>query len=278
MKRTATAYLFLAPSLFGLGVFITIPFIDALRRSFMDTFGQRFIGFQNYRSVLENDAFRLASKNTARFIGICVPLLLLVSLLTALSMRRIRPGGRILKTIYLLPMALPVASIVLLWQALFHKQGLINAVLVHFGHSPVGFMETGNAFWVLILTYLWKNNGYNMILWLAGLDGISENLYEAAYADGAGHWQSFRYITLPGLLPTLFMSAVLSILNAFKVFREAYLVAGNYPDDSIYLLQHLINNWFVDLDIGRLCAAAVLIAIVLLSIILAAQRIWNREE
>ncbi|MFR1786373.1 MAG: carbohydrate ABC transporter permease, partial [Ruthenibacterium lactatiformans] len=115
-------------------------------------------------------------------------------------------------------------------------------------------------------------------LWMAGLDGISDSLYEAALVDGAGALQCFWRVTLPGLLPTLFMTAVLSLLNTFKVFREAYLVGGAYPHDSIYLLQHLFNNWFLDLDVGRLCAAAVLIAAVLLAAILLLQKLWGGED
>ena len=114
------------------------------------------------------------------------PLLLCVSLLLAVAVRAAKDGGRIFKTTYLIPMAIPVASIVLLWQALFHRQGLVNAVLSALGAQPVDFMGTDAAFWVLIGTYVWKNAGYDMILWMAGLDGISDSLYEAARVDGAG--------------------------------------------------------------------------------------------
>ena len=199
-------------------------------------------------------------------------------LLLAVGVRAAKDGGRIFKTTYMIPMAIPVASIVLLWQALFHRQGLVNAVLSALGAQPVDFMGTDAAFWVLIGTYVWKNAGYDMILWMAGLDGISDSLYEAARVDGAGAWQCFWRVTLPGLLPTLFMTAVLSLLNTFKVFREAYLVGGAYPHESIYLLQHLFNNWFLDLDVGRLCAAAVLIAAVLLAAILLLQKLWGGED
>ena len=116
------------------------------------------------------------------------------------------------------------------------------------------------AFWVLIGTYLWKNIGYDSILWSSGLDSISTDLYEAAAVDGASGWRQFTAITLPNLLPTLAVTLVLSLLNTFKVFREAYLVAGAYPEKSIYLLQHLFNNWFLALDLPRLSAAAILMA------------------
>ena len=105
-------------------------------------------------------------------------------------------------------------------------------------------MGTGTAFWVLTGTYLWKNCGYTSILWTAGLEAIPVDQYEAARVDGAGTWQQFWHITWPELQPTLALTLILSLLNAFKVFREAYLVAGRYPQQSIYLLQHLFNNWF----------------------------------
>ncbi|NCC08648.1 MAG: sugar ABC transporter permease [Clostridia bacterium] len=207
----------------------------------------------------------------ARFLCVCIPLLLAISLALALLVRVAGQGGKIFKTTYLLPMAVPVASIVLLWQALFNTKGIINALLDALHMQTIDFMGTGAAFWVLIFTYLWKNSGYDMVLWLAGLDGISQSLYEAAAVDGAGKIQLFLHITLPCLLPTLGLTAVLSLLNMFKVFREAYLVAGSYPHESIYLLQHLFNNWFLSLDMGRLTAAAVLTAAALLIIILPLQ-------
>lgn len=107
-----------------------------------------------------------------------------------------------------------------------------------------------------------------MILWLAGLDAIPASMYEAAKVDGANSWQIFWKITLPNLPSTMGLITILSILNTFKVYREAYLVAGNYPDDGIYLLQHLFNNWFSSLDLGRLSAAAVVVALALLLVIL----------
>jgi len=272
------ALAFMAPSMAGILVFFLIPFADTVRRSFYDARGRNFIGLDGYISVLGNSAFQLAAANTAKFIAICIPLLLLTSLVIALLIRAFRPRGKTFKTTYLLPMAVPVASIVLLWQVLFNQKGIMNTVLISFGAQPVDFMGSSAAFWVLVFTYLWKNSGYDMILWLAGLDGISASLYEAARVDGANAWNCFRYITLPGLLPTVGLVSILSLLNGFKVFREAYLVAGAYPHDSIYLLQHLFNNWFQNLDVSRLCAAAVMLCIVLLIIILLMQRFFRERD
>lgn len=262
-KHNFAPWLFLAPSLTGTVLFVLAPFVETLRRSVTDTMGRQFVGAANYISVLENDAFRLAARNTVHFICVCVPLLLAFSLALALALRskalKDTPWAEAYRTTFLLPMALPVASLALLWRVLFAQNGLVNAA---FG-THCDFMGTDTAFWVLIFTYLWKNIGYDSILWSSGLDSISTDLYEAAAVDGASTWKQFTAITLPNLLPTLAVTAVLSLLNTFKVFREAYLVAGAYPQKSIYLLQHLFNNWFLALDLPRLSAAAVLMALVL---------------
>lgn len=277
-QQRRAAALLLGPSLAGVAVFCLIPFAEVVRRSFTDALGRRFVGLANYKTVVSNSAFRTAAANSARFLCVCIPALLALSLAMALLTRAAGRRGRLFSASFLLPLAVPVASIVLLWKVLFAQRGLANTVLAALGARQVDFMGTGAAFWVLVATYLWKNSGYDMILWLAGLDGIPQTLYEAAAADGAGPLAQFRCITLPGLLPTLGLTAVLSLLNTFKVFREAYLVAGSYPHRSIYLLQHLFNNWFLDLDLGRLSAAAVLVAAVLLGFILLLGRIWKGDD
>ena len=263
-----------------------VPFAETVRRSFCDALGKKFVGLANYQSVLENTAFQLAARNTVRFLSTCVPILLLCSLFLALGVQAVakqRNGkntwrGKVFRTSFLLPMAIPVASIVILWKVLFAQNGLVNGLISSLGGHTVDFMGAETAFWVLVFTYVWKNAGYDMILWLAGLDGISADLYEAASVDGANAWQKFFYITLPNLLPTLTLVSVLSLLNSFKAFREAFLVGGNYPHESMYLLQHLFNNWFLSLDLPRLTAAAVLMALALSGLILALQRIWTRDK
>ena len=255
------AILFLLPSLLGTAAFMLVPFAETVRRSFCDALGKRFVGLANYQSVLENTAFQLGVQAVARQRN-------------GRDTRR----GKVFRTSFLLPMAIPVASIVILWKVLFAKNGLVNGLICSLGGHAVDFMGTEAAFWVLVFTYVWKNAGYDMILWLAGLDGISADLYEAASVDGANAWQKFFYITLPNLLPTLTLVSVLSLLNSFKAFREAFLVGGNYPHESMYLLQHLFNNWFLSLDLPRLTAAAVLMALALSGLILALQRIWTRDK
>ena len=275
-REARAAWAFIIPSLLGIAILVLIPFGEAIRRSLFNNPGTRFLGLQNYRNVLDNAAFKLAAENTGKFILACVPILLLISFILALSVQALGKRGRTYKTTFLLPMAIPVASVSLLWKVLFADNGLANGVLSFLGAEQVSFLGSNAAFWVLIFTYLWKNSGYNMIIWLSGMDGISKDLYEAAEVDGAGYRQKLWYITIPNLLPTLGMLSVLSLLNTFKVYREAYLVAGKYPHDSIYLLQHLFNNWFFDLDLGRLTAGAVMMAMVMLIVILLLQKILER--
>ena len=238
-KHSWAGLLFILPSLAGVTVFTLIPFADVVRRSFTAAVTGAPVGFGNYRTVFANTAFRLAASNTLRFTLICLPLLIVLSLALAVLLQNLLFGKNLLKSICLMPMAVPAASVVLVWKTLFHQHGLINALLEKAGLAQVGWMSSGYAFGVLVVSYLWKNLGYDMILWLAGLAGIPTEIYEAARVDGAGEWRCFLSITLPNLKSSLYTIAVLSFLNSFKVFREAWLVAGDYPHQSMYLLQHL---------------------------------------
>ena len=277
-KRDLAPWLFLAPSLLSVSALVLVPFLDVLRRSFFSAMSRQFVGFENYARVLGNDAFRQAAANTARFVAVCIPILLVFSLLLALLVEAVKEKRGVFKTSFLVPMAIPVASIVLLWRVVFHENGLLNLLLTALGGQAVDWVNSSWAFYVLVFSYLWKSTGYDMVLWLSGITAISPSLYESASIDGAGGLQKFFYITLPNLKSTFFTVTVLSLLNSFKVFREAYLIAGNYPDKSMYLLQHLFNNWFLNLDVDKMCAGAVLMASVVLLLILILQRAWNREE
>lgn len=276
-KATRTAFCFLAPSLIGVAVFVLLPYLDVWKRSFYEAMGGTFVGLRNYTNVLTNDAFHQALGNTIRFLLVCVPLLLAISFLVALLVHRTCRTREWYKTIFLTPMAIPVASIVLLWELAFHEKGYLNQILSFFQVLPVDWMNGDTAFGILVFSYVWKNTGYDMVLWLAGLNGISPALYEAARVDGAGDWKCFLHITLPGLRPALFVTGILSFVNAFKVFREAYLIAGDYPHNSIYMLQHLFNNWFANLDIQKMCAAAVLVSVCITVLLIAVQH-WNNKK
>lgn len=269
--------LFVLPSLAGVLIFIFIPFLDVICRSFTEVMSGKFVGLKNFQTICANSAFRQAAYNTVRFTAVCIPLLVVCSLAAAVLLQRQKKMGSILKSTYLVPMAIPVASVVLLWKLLFHSRGILNGVLSLFGAAAIDWMNSEYAFGVLVFSYIWKNMGYDVILWLAGLAGISGDIYEAARVDGAGEWRCFVSITLPNLLPALYTISVLSFLNSFKVFREAYLVAGDYPHGSIYMMQHLFNNWFRELSLDKMAAGAVVNAAVILVLVLLLQRAWEKE-
>lgn len=268
---------FLLPGLSGVILFVFLPFFDVVRRSFMTVATDKSAGLSNYKIVLSNQAFRLASANTFRFVFVCIPLLVGISLWIAYGLSRCR-YMELLKSAYLLPLAIPTAAVVLVWKLLFHKQGMLNACIVVLGGTGLDFMGTSLSFWVLVISYLWKNLGYTVVLWLAGIFAIPEGIVEAARVDGAGERAIFFRIILPNLKPTLYTITVLSFLNSFKVFREAYLVAGSYPQEDMYLLQHLFNNWFLNLDMDKMAAGAVLTGMVLFVFIFLLQIFWDRKE
>lgn len=277
MKKQKTAYLFLLPSLIGTTVFVLIPFADVIRRSFLKAVGNTFVETANYREVLTNQAFGEAVWHTFRFLSICIPLLLVLSFGIALLLCQLKGARAFFQTLFLLPMAVPVASLVVFFKIIFHENGLLNELLNLLHMQGKDWMSTDTAFWILVFSYIWKNLGYDVVLWIAARSGIGKEQYEAAKVSGAGAKECFFYITMPQMKPGIVLIGVLSFVNAFRVFREAYLIAGDYPHESIYMLQHLFNNWFTRLDIQKMSAAAVMMAATV-SILLCLLERWNEKQ
>lgn len=285
IKRNRAWICFLTPGFAGILIFVLLPFLDVIRRSFLTAVTGQFNGLQNYQVIFTNRVFLLAVKNTLAFTGFCIPLLVILGLCVALTLARAAHAGRI-KSLYLFPLAMPTATIVMVWRMFFVKQGFLNKFLSWAGEwsglFPAGihtdYLGTGAAFFALAATYIWKNLGYTTVLWLAGLGSISGDITEAAMVDGAGTVQRFFYVTLPNLKGSLYTIVVLSVLNSFKIYREAFLVAGAYPDDSIYMLQHLFNNWFVKLELDKMAAGTVVTGIFLFCFIALLQRLWDRKQ
>lgn len=280
-KDTRAFFLFLAPSLLGVLIFVLLPFLDVFGRSFKTVVTSQFVGLQNYRTIFANQAFRLAVKNTFRFTLICIPLLVVIGLMIALPISRLKSAGTI-KSLYLFPLAMPTATIVIVWKMAFYRQGFLNLALTKigdltglWGEIHTDYLGSSASFWVLVFSYIWKNTGYTIVLWLAGILGIPNEMLEAARVDGASERQCFFRIVLPNLKGSLYTIVILSFLNSFKIYREAYLVAGAYPEQDMYLLQHLFNNWFVNLDFDKMAAAAVCVGGFLFVVIMLLQRMWD---
>jgi multiple sugar transport system permease protein len=185
------------------------------------------------------------------------------SLLLAMLLNKKIFCRNIFRTFFISPLVIPVASVVLVWQVFFEYNGALNALLSQFNLVQVDWMNSSWARVVVLIMYLWKNIGYNMVLFLAGLQNIPTEYYESAQIDGAGALKRFTSITLVYLTPTSFFVFIMSIINSFKVFRETYLISGDYPHESIYMLQHYMNNMFSSLDYQKLTSAACIMAVVI---------------
>ena len=257
----------IVPSLVGVLIFFLIPFGIVVYYSLINNPVMKdYVGLENYKVLMQNSAFRKAARNTAFFSAVSVPLAVVLSLGLAVLLERSIPGKSILRTFFLSPLMVPTASVVLVWQVLFHSHGTVNQLAEMFGGEPVDWLKSSKGQLVIILMFLWKNTGYNMILFMAALSGIPRDMLEVAELEGAGAWYRFVHIKLRYLSPTILFVFILSLINSFKIFREVYLLTGNYPFDRLYMLQHFMNNTFNKLDYQKLSAAAVLFAVIMIVI------------
>ncbi|HCJ56859.1 carbohydrate ABC transporter permease [Lutispora sp.] len=263
-KETIMALILIAPSVIGLLIFYIIPFIWMIIYSFFDSpINGKFVGIQNYIGLLGNNAYKQAVANTAIFTGISVPLIIILSLLLSMLLNKKIRFSHEFRTAFIVPLVVPVASVIIFFELLFDYRGFLNRILDFFNIAPIDWMNSSYAMIAVITIYIWKNVGYNIILFLAGLQGIPKEYYEAASMDGAGPAAKFFHITLVYLMPTTFFVIIISIINSFKVFREVYLLAGDYPHQSIYMLQHYMNNAFRKLDYHKLVTSAILMTLVI---------------
>lgn len=259
---------FLFPSLLGVGLFFILPFGVVVYYSLIDGVGSRnFVGLSNFIKLFHNSAFIMAAKNTLKFSFTAVPLAVTLAMALALMLECRIPLKSQFRTFFLSPMMVPVASVVLIWQVLFNYNGTINEFLLLFGADKIDWLQSEYCQLVVLVLFLWKNLGYNMILFMSGLANIPKELLEVADVEGASGAYKFFAIKLRYLSPTILFVAILSLINSFKVFREVYLLTGDYPYEKLYMLQHFMNNTFRSLDYQKLSAAAVVMAIVMVVII-----------
>ena len=263
-----TSLCFLLPSLLGVGVFFILPFGVVVYYSMIDGVSSKnFVFLENFTRLFENAAFKMAALNTLKFSAMAVPLAVILAVLLALMLEARIPGKSQFRTFFLSPMMVPVASVVLIWQVLFNYNGTVNELLMLFGAERIDWLQSEHSMIVVLLLFLWKNLGYNMILFMAGLANIPKDLLEAADVAGASESYKFFAIKLRYLSPTVLFVTILSLISSFKVFREVYLLTGDYPYESLYMLQHFMNNTFRSLDYQKLSAAAVVMAIVMVVLI-----------
>lgn len=265
LRRGASpALLFLAPGILGFLLFYIWPFCISLGYAFLDKpMGGSFVGIRNFLDLLGSKTYLKGLANTLKFIAVSVPLNMALSLGVAMLVNRSGKRRERYALVFLIPLVIPSGSMVFFWRAVFAGDGFLNGVLRSVGLPKVNWLDSELALLVMVLIFVWKNLGYNMVLYLSGIGSIPREHYEAAGVDGARPWQVFRHITLPSLASTSVLVLIMSIVNSFKVFKEIYLITGAYPHDSIYTTQHFMNNMFASLNYPRLTTATTLLVIII---------------
>ena len=260
-NRRRASWFFLSPSIAGVTLFFVAPFAMVIYYAVTSrAVNGEFVGLDNFRALFQNNAFLRAAVNTLILLGSAVPLAVLLSLGLALLLEREIPGKSFLRSAFLSPLMVPVASVVLIWQVLFHQHGVVNTFLSGFGIEAVDWFHSSWSRFVVLLLYLWKNLGYNMILFTAALAAVPREHLEVAELEGAGRWRTFWSVKLPYLSSTILFVTILSLISAMKIFREVYLLTGAYPYETLYLLQHFMNNTFASMDYQKLSTAAIVLA------------------
>ena len=278
MSARLAGWLFAGPALLVIALFFGVPVLAALALSvtdfdiyaLADIGNLRFVGLGNYIALLQNPLFWKALGNTFYFVLIGVPLSIAASLGAALLLHakvaRVRPFFR---TALFAPVVTTVVAVAVIWRYLFHTQyGMVNWGLSSLGIDPIDWL--GDPAWAMptiILFAVWKNFGYNMIIFLAGLQAIPEDLYEAARIDGASGWRQFRHVTLPMLGPVLLLVGILTMAGYFQLFAEPYVMTQGGPLQStvsvLYLMYEEGFKWW---NLGNASAVAFLLFVIMTSI------------
>ena len=275
--ESRAGWVFIAPALVLIGVFFVIPVLGALVLSFTDfdiySIGNpadtRFIGLGNYRSLFADPLFWKALRNTAYYVVVGGPLSVVVSLAAALLVNaRLIRWKPLFRSAFFAPWVTTLVAVALVWRYLYHPQyGLLNAFLGLVGVGPIDWL--GNPRWAMpaiILMSVWKNFGYNMLIFLAGLQTIPPQLYEAAELDGAGQWQRFRQVTVPMLGPTFVFVGVVTMIAAFQIFSEPYVMTQGGPlKSTLTLVLFMYEQGFRWWRLGFAAAVAVVLGLLTLA-------------
>jgi len=288
-EQGAAAWLFLAPALVLIGCFFLLPVAASLLLSFTDfdiyaiadPANVRLVGLRNYSELVASPTFWTALKNTLYFVAVGGPLTVAVSLGAALLVNaRLVRFKSFFRTLYFAPFVTTLVAVAIVWRYLYHPEyGLLNYALGVFGIGPVDWL--GDPRWAMpaiILLAVWKNFGYHMLIFIAGLQAIPEELYEAAYLDGAGPWRRFRHVTLPMLGPTLAFVGLITMIGFFQLFAEPYVMTQGGPlrsTTSLVLLMY--EEGFRWWRMGYAAAVAFVLFLVILAVMLIQRRI-RREE
>ena len=281
-NKTVVAYSFILPNLIGFCIFTLIPVIFSLLLSFCQWDSGnpiKFVGLDNFvRLFTKDSSFRIALVNTIYYTVVTVPLTLGLALFLAILMNKKLKGRVFFRSVLFFPYVASLVAVAVVWMALFNPdRGPVNSLLVAIGISnpPRWAASTTWAMPTIIGLTVWKGMGYYMIVYLAALQGVSNELYEAASLDGANKWQLFRHITWPSVTPTTFFIIMMLMVATFKSYDIMYITTQGGPGEATKVLAyHIFNSAFVNSEFGYASA----IAMVLLSIIVVATLIQFKGE
>ena len=290
MKAAAAGWLFVTPALVVIGVFFFLPVVAALAMSFTDfdiyalaDLGNlRVVGLQNYARLLETPLFWQAFGNTLYFVVIGVPLSIGTSLGAALLLHSPLVRWRsVFRTALFAPVVTTLVAVAVIWRYLFNTTyGLLNYALAQVGIGPIDWL--GDPTWAMpaiILFAVWKNFGYNMLILLAGLQAIPDELYEAARIDGAPAWRQFRHVTLPMLGPIMVMVNVLTIAGYFQLFAEPYVMTQGGPlQSTVSVLYFMYEEGFKWWNLGSASAVAFVLFLFILALTVVQLRLARWQQ
>lgn len=271
-KNWLWVLLFLGPSLLGFLVFIAFPILYSLVISFTDwnlLNPMKFIGIDNYASLLRDKNFWAALRNTGTFIIGYLPSVMILGLAIAILLNSKIKLKTFFRGIYFLPVVTSWVAVSLVWKWLLNGQyGLLNYFLSLIGiHSPSWLTDPRTAMFAIIITSVWKDIGFIMVLYLGGLQAISPSLYEAAEIDGASQWRQFWHVTLPGLRPTTFFVLMISLINSFQVFDQVNIMTGGGPGNATtVMVQNIYNSAFNFFEMGRASAMSWLLFLIIFAV------------
>ena len=269
LHKNKMAYLMLSASLLGFLFFYIIPYFISMFYAFVDNpLSKSFVGLINYRDLFNNKYFLRGLKNTIIFMCISIPLNMIISLGLAMICNKIKVFSKYLNLVFLIPLAIPSATTAFFWKQVFSLNGFLNKFLGIFNFEAVDWLNSKYSMYIMVFIFLWKNIGYNMILFIAGLNNIPKSYYECAQLEGASRWQQFRIVTLTYLVPTFFLVFIMTFINSFKVFKEIYILTGDNPHENIYILQHFMNNMFMSLNYPKLVSSISILITVIVSLII----------
>ena len=265
-KQVVWAYIFLLPSLIGIAVFYVIPYIMCIYSSFVSK--GSFAGLDNYINLFQNKAFLYALRNTVIFTAVAIPLLMIISFLIAKFLTSFKKISAFFRSAYLMPIVIPAASLIYVWQLLFDDYGIVNNILSSLGIDTVQFFSSGFSMVMIIIIYIWKNCGFCVILFTAGLANLPKSVHESAYLEGAGGFKTTIKITLPLITPTTFFVFLMAVINSFRMFRESFSLFGTYPNENIYFLQNFINNNYNNFNYPQLASSAIVMSLIFIGLML----------